>query len=92
MVISNNFNNETENAVYYRLNSIYFLEGKEMQVEWNQCDGLPLAREKRMKQKTVTTFFNTREKVVTENNILTHLGTFSKLMKVAHTNVKNQTM
>jgi hypothetical protein len=92
MVISNNFNYEREKAGYYWLNSIYFLERKRMQVEWNQCDGLSLARDQRMKQKTVATFFNTREKVVTENNILTHLGKFSKFMKVAHTYVKNQTM
>jgi len=63
-----------------------------MQVEWNQCDGLSLARDQRMKQKTVATFFNTRENVVTENNILTHLATFSKFMKFAHTYVKNQAM
>jgi hypothetical protein len=45
-----------------------------------------------MNQKHVATFFNTREKVVTERNLLTHLETFSTLMKVAYTYVKNQTM
>jgi len=42
-----------------------------------------------MNQKTVATFFNTLEKLVTENNLLTHLGTFSTLMKVAYTYVTN---
>ena len=29
-----------------------------MQVERNQCDGLSLARDQRMKQKNIATFFN----------------------------------
>ena len=42
--------------------------GEGMQVEWNQCDDLTLARDQ-TNQNTVATFFNTRKNVVTENNI-----------------------
>jgi hypothetical protein len=45
-----------------------------------------------MNQKSVATFSNTREKVVTENNLLTHLGTFSTLLKVEYTDVTRQAM
>jgi len=55
-----------------------------MQFEWNQYDGLSLARDRRMNQKIVTKFFNTREKVTTDS-LLKQLGTFSTLMKVAYT-------
>ena len=60
-----------------------------MQFEWNQCDGLALVRDQ-INQTTVATFFNTREKVVTENNILTDLETFSTLVKAEYTYVTNQ--
>ena len=55
-----------------------------MQFEWNQCDSLSLARDRRMNQKIVTKFFNTREKVINDS-LLTYLGTISTLMKVAYT-------
>ena len=53
-----------------------------MQVEWNQYDGLTLARDRRMTHKPVIKFFITKEKVTTDR-LLTHLGTISTLMKLA---------
>ena len=63
-----------------------------MHVEWNQCDCLSLATDRRKNHKTVATFFNTREKVVTEDSLLTHLGTLSTLIKVAQQYVRNHTL
>ena len=62
MATSNNFNNKTESAGYIWLNSAYLWWGGEgMQVEWNQCDGLSLATDRRMTHKTLVTFFNMYE-------------------------------
>ena len=44
---------------------------------------LSLARDQRLNQNTIGTFFNTLEKVTTENDFLTHLGPFSILTQVA---------
>ena len=62
-----------------------------MQVEWNQCDGLSLARDRIMRKITVAKLFHTREKVISDN-LLTYLGKISTLIKVAYTYVTKQTL
>ena len=44
-----------------------------------------------MNQNTVAKLFNTRDKVINDG-LLTHLETFSTLMKVPYTYVTNQTL
>jgi hypothetical protein len=41
-----------------------------MQFEWKQCEVLPLARDQRMTQTAVATFFSNREKGITQNKLL----------------------
>jgi hypothetical protein len=64
MAILDNFNDETKSAGYNWLNSVSFGGGgglERMRVEWNQCDGLSLAKYQPEKQCNI---FNTREKFV----------------------------
>ena len=45
-------------------------DGGGMHVEWKQCEVLPLAGDQRMAHTAAATFFQTREKEITENNLL----------------------